>query len=117
MFKVGGKNAGVHPRLDLNPIGDRWVSYKAWWEREPIYRAGRDGRDWYRKNLVFSLRNQDGGSHFDAQLRDPDYLLLKAGAGWVMDFGGQEKPMAGVEFATTRQIAFELLTSLDQAGL
>lgn len=117
IFQVGGDKSGPIPRLDQDPVGDRMVSFKAWWEREGIYRAGAAGRDWYRKNLVFSLRNQDGGSHFDRKLTDPDYMQLKAGAGWIVGTNGQEGPMSGLEFATMRQIAYELMKSLDEAGL
>jgi hypothetical protein len=58
------------PLLDQNPESLRRVQFHHWWERDTIFRGGAFRLT--RKNLVFALRNKEGGAHFDKELRDPN---------------------------------------------
>lgn len=50
------------------------LSFRDWYS-EPITPEGWPKLS--RKNLICSLRNQDGGGHFDATIQESDYLSLK----------------------------------------
>jgi hypothetical protein len=56
---------------DMADMG-RLLQFREWWEREIIFRDGQFHLT--RRNLVFNLRSQDGGAHFDPELRDPNYV-------------------------------------------
>jgi len=65
-----------------------------------------------RRKLVFVLRNQEGGSHFDGRDgTNPNFAALRKEVMMVtpgLGFG----PMGGLELATMRQIAEELKISV-----
>lgn len=67
--------------------------------------------------MVFALRNQEGGAHFDEELRDQDYAQMAHGTMWMSVWNGEERPMRELELATMRQVAWELLESFRLAGL
>jgi hypothetical protein len=62
----------------------RTVSFKEWYG-ETIFENQRK-QPITRQNLVFSLRSQDGGSHFDPTLPDSAYLGLKDGTNTPLMF-------------------------------
>lgn len=71
-----------HCNFGREPLHRKELSFADWWE-EPIFREahwkGRlnkhvPGRLFTRKNLVMQLRDQDGGSHFDAELDSGIYV-------------------------------------------
>jgi len=118
MFRVGGNDGGAYPKLDLGPPMElREVPFIVWWERDPIFRSGKEKPYWFRRDLVRSIRDQDGGAHFDEELTDAVYTDLKAGAGWMMGDDETSTPLEGLETACMRQVAWELLETLDKAGL
>jgi len=101
----------------------RFLAASEWWD-EPVYQAlGKplpqniwgEGRTISRKNLVFHLRNQDGGAHVDEELRDEAYvdLALKAGTGMeIKRMDGTYAPVPFPHLATMRQIAWEIEQSM-----
>jgi hypothetical protein len=68
-----------------------------------------------RRELVLALENKDGGAHIDPEL-DQTYadLTRNNSVGWVFSNGTDERPMAGVELYSVRQIAFEIIKSIEQ---
>jgi len=64
------------------------LQFHSWWD-EPVYLNGAD-QNLSRKNLVYALRNQDGGGHVDAALRDAAYrwLILKGAKGAAIPMKG-----------------------------
>jgi hypothetical protein len=94
------------------------VQFPTWWEKEFIFRDG-DRYQLTRRALVFSLRNQDGGSHVDARLTDEAYVRfskenISTPVAVFSDL--QHKAILGDEQASMRQVAWELLKSLDTLG-
>lgn len=114
-----GGDACYVPRLDdMPPAGPRWLQFGKWWEQDLIFRSGDGTHRLTRKKLVFALRNQEGGSHFDAELNDPNYIEMAHGKTWtVVRSDGMQGELRQVELATMRQVAWELLASMEQAGL
>jgi hypothetical protein len=100
------KARGMHPFL-------RELPFAEWWENDLIFfeGGGLPRRELTRKRLVFTLRNQEGGSHFDAEMRDRDYLSLREPVPFVVPGAGLGD-MRDLELATMRQIAEELELSI-----
>ena len=104
------------PRLDDVPGGLKYIGFKEWWDESVI--RDRERRQLSRKDLVLSIRDQDGGAHVDATLRDPVYLGVSrlASLGWAarstdgpLDFD------APAHLASVRQIAWEIEQTLPAA--
>jgi hypothetical protein len=72
-----------------------------------------------RKELVLTLRDQEGGGHFDEELRNPAYIAISTpdfGWKWITPDG--EKPInPGAHLATMRQIAWEAEKSIEAAAI
>jgi hypothetical protein len=106
--------AEYRPLLDGAAWPHRELQFPNWWEKDIIFRDGRFVLT--RKSLTFSLRNQEGGSHFDESVRDPNYLRFarqQLTTPYVVAHGQPPKPILGAELATMRQIAWELLKTLE----
>lgn len=64
---------GFHEGDGVPPWGRR-VPFEDWW-KQPVFVDPHD-RKLTRKNLVFAVRSQDGGAHYDEYLREDAYLEL-----------------------------------------
>jgi hypothetical protein len=84
-------------------------SFDDWWTQTVI--VDRNGASFSRSRLVLEIADTDGGAHVDPTLKD-DYAKLSRenSLGWVQ---GSAQPILAVELASARQIAHELLKSLD----
>jgi hypothetical protein len=98
-------------------IGSRTLSFENWWTKDVIF--SDSGKTLSRRDLVLTLRNQEGGSHFDEEVRHPYYGALKEQV--FMVFPGaplSNLPAAGVQsvrnlaLASMRQVAEEVRISL-----
>lgn len=104
------------PSLDETPNGAQWVLFDEWWRR-PVMSInpgmmllGQGAARWAtRGNIVLWLANQDGGAHIDPAL-DAAYDEIKRGRDPAR-IDGEHLPMP--VHVTMRQIAHELMTSLD----
>ena len=126
---VGFPIAGVFPPLYAQQTPAEMakiVGYKfeGWWKVLPIYKTGGrvrvvDGKPptaqlLFRKDLVESLRDQDGGSHFDADLSHELYAkLARDGTGWsITQPDGSHAPILGMVPAMMAQVGWELYSSV-----
>ena len=83
----------------------RNLSFDAWWNKDIIFVEGSHRMT--RRQLVFALRNQEGGSHYDDEVRNPNFHPLKRPVMMVtpgLGFG----LMGDLELASMRQIAEEV---------
>lgn len=105
------------PKLDKAPI-DRLLQFPQWWTEELVVKDDHGALT--RKQLVFSLRNSEGsGAHIDEKLR-PDYHRITRETPEkrrLITSMGHSIPSHGIERAAMRQIAWELLGSLDGVEL
>jgi hypothetical protein len=85
------------------PVRD--LSFDAWWNKDIIFLEGPHRMT--RRQLVFALRNQEGGSHYDEEVRNPNFHPLKQSF-WMMTPGLGFGEMGGLELASMRQIAEEV---------
>ena len=82
-----------------------------------IYREP-SGRSLSRKNLVFAMRNQDGGGHYDPYLDDDIYAGMSRRNGIKITAGSEEGALewsVKPHHATMRQIAWEILQTAKDA--
>lgn len=90
--------------------------YPEWWGKRFI--ASSSGTLFSRMDLVSIMVNQDGHAHCDPEL-DKDYDdLLADYHGLEISTGGSEesfaRPRGNIVYCSVRQIAFELMLSLDR---
>jgi hypothetical protein len=110
----GDGTAEYRALLDSAAWPLRYIQFAEWWEKELIFRDGQFKLT--RKNLTLSLRNQEGGAHLDPSVRDPNYLRFakeQLTTPYVLAHGLPPKPILGAELASMRQIAWELLRTLE----
>lgn len=118
MLELGGGGANFVPRLSEFPSGRRMLQFNEWWDRDLVFRSGGDQHRMTRKKLVFALRNLDGGAHYDEEILDPNYIEMTHGKSWMfISPDGTKRPVRQLELASMRQIAWEVLDSLECAGV
>jgi hypothetical protein len=90
------------------------VEFAQWWE--PAILTDTQGNEFSRRSLVLALTNQDGGAHVGTKLAAGYAALVKANSLGRMGAGpGQEmRPLLNIALATVRQIAHELLRTLER---
>jgi hypothetical protein len=99
------------PKLDEVTVPITMVSFKQWWERDIIFKDSAVSLT--RKRLVFALRNQDGGSHLDEELRDPGYVeLAKVSRTFAKRPDHAPQFLLEAESAIMRHVAWELTKTL-----
>lgn len=111
----GGEPAEYVPMLDATFRKPRLVGFDEWWEGAAFQQIG--GATFSRKNLILTAANQDGGGHVDPFL-DNLYQSIQTGAflGWTTQSpAGKDVSIEGAERAAIRQIAHEVLKTLDPA--
>jgi hypothetical protein len=126
MIKFGATGVSLVPRLGLLKQDYRHLSYKDWWEEDPVFRVDGQSNDQKtsllsRKGLITSLTDQDGGRHFDSKLTQKNYIEIKNETIPVIitlaDGEKQSIELTRVELLTARQIGWELLASLERTDL
>ncbi len=118
MIQMGGGGVNFKPRLSEFPSGRTILRFNEWWDRDLVFRSGGDQHRMTRKKLVFALRNLDGGAHYDEEILDPNYIEMTHGKSWMsVSSDGIKRPVRQLELASMRQIAWEVLDSLDCAGV
>jgi len=92
---------------------NRYVFFPEWWNKTVIVDSNKN--KFNRRELVLALANKDGGAHVDPEL-DEAYanLTRNNSVGWVFSDGKEEKPTADVERFSVRQIAYEVIASVER---
>ena len=88
----------------------RQLSFSEWWEKDIIAKNGQAHLT--RKQLVLALRNQEGGGHYDDELRNPNFVGSRL-AIFHMSSDTPTTAQLGLELAAMRQVGWELAKSLD----
>ena len=108
---LGGGGADYAPNLDNTINENRKISFDEYWN-EVIF-IDKHNESFTRKDIILYLADQDGGAHVDPGL-DAKYVELsrRNSLGWQKEEKSEIRNLSGVEFASMRQIAHELLKTL-----
>jgi len=89
-----------------------WVDFNEWWNR--VIFIDKNANETSRKDLILAVANKDGGAHVDPVL-DEKYANLsrRNSLAWWFSNPRVDVPLGGPEKATVRQIAHEVLKSLN----
>lgn len=99
------------PNLDFGPPPHQ-TPFDNWWNSPIIIDLKQ--REITRKKLVLYVSNQDGGAHIDPEIDEIYANLSRANSlGRIHNTTGNWEPIFGVEHASIRQIAHEVLKLLD----
>ncbi|MFC2060052.1 SEC-C metal-binding domain-containing protein [Chloroflexota bacterium] len=92
----------------------RWVSFDEWWNR--VIFVDQNRSETSRKDLILSVADKDGGVHVDPILDEKYADLSRRNAlGWMFQNARGEVPIESPQKAAVRQIAHEVLKSLNPA--
>jgi hypothetical protein len=100
------------------PLPVKWVSFERWWE-QGIYTTARD-RELSRKNVVFAMRNHDGGAHVGDKSYHEAYHWLATDFDprvRVTNGEGMKLPLKNAHWPTMRQVAWEVDRALTMAAI
>lgn len=84
----------------------RGLSFDAWWNKDIIFFDGPQRLT--RRQLVFTLRNQEGGSHYDKEVRNPTFHSLQKSFVFFHPSTNRISEQKNLELASMRQVAEEL---------
>lgn len=95
------------------------LPFQAWWE-EPVLRTPEE-RTISRGELVLTFRDQDGGSHYDAEITNQVYREFANGQASgdmrVRTGNGPPQPLMGGHIETMRQIGWEMAETFKRARI
>lgn len=111
-IQLGATGAKPRPHLD-DVLQPRETNFETWWHGVVLVDAHRN--EFSRRDIVLSLANKDGGAHVDHKIDEAYNNLRKNNAqGWIIvDETGRQAPAQDNVPATMRQIAHELLRTLN----
>lgn len=114
LVQIHMSSSGANPKAHLDDdIQSNWIDFDAWWNGIVLVDSKKN--EFSRKNIVLYLANKDGGAHVDHEIDEKYHdLRTKNSLGWITVLGdGRE--IAGKDHvpATMRQVAHELIRSLD----
>ena len=99
------------PKPGENP---KLVPFDTWWNKIVIVDTKRDR--FTRKDIILTISNTSGGAHVDPYLDEAYANLTKHNSmGWRYKVGNIEGDFINIELASARQIAQEILYSLQHA--
>lgn len=102
------------PRIETGIEEGEWISFSEWWNNPIIVDSKKNS--FSRKELILALANKDGGAHVDPEL-DQAYVELSRNNtfGWLFLKGTIKSPFQAVEYASIRQICYEVLESIENS--
>ncbi len=108
--------SGAKPKAHLDePIQSKPISFDDWWNGIVLVDSVRN--EFSRRDITLFLANKDGGAHVDHKIDEKfNNLRYNNSQGWI-NVRGDGKHIAGEDNvpATMRQIAHELIKTLDKS--
>lgn len=96
-----------------------WIDFDSWWNKEIF--INEDGDSLSRRQLILLLTNQEGGAHIDPEIDEIFDKFRHSYSGGLRIIGsksGIEREFDNIPvLPAARQIAFELIESMKNAGL
>lgn len=107
------KTSQYLPHLDDRQYGgNKWLPFEQWWTmtvcRDSLHKL------FSRRRFILEMANTDGGAHVDPKLNKAYANLSRFNSmGWIVEIGGTEHNLRNLVFASVRQIAHEVIHSLE----
>jgi len=99
--------------LTLDGRPNKFILFADWWNKIVI--VDRNKNVFRRRDIILSLANTDGGAHVDPELNLAYAQLSRQNSiGWVFSSSQGQRPLGAVELYSMRQIAHEVLVSIDR---
>jgi hypothetical protein len=120
VFRISQQGPQCLPILDGGPLDgqSQQLQFGKWWEQTILAHSHR-GLALSRRDLVFSMRNQDGGAHVDPNLTDEAYVRfsrIHPGTPRFISTTTGEMPFTGIVEACMRHVGWELLQAINALG-
>jgi hypothetical protein len=118
MMKVNSSGGEYVPRCAVppKPRGEplKFVTFDQWWNKVVVVDATKT--EFTRRRLVLVMTDQEGGAHVDPKL-DAAYADLNRHNTMALSyrFNEREGDFSGIQLASVRQIAYEILRSLENS--
>jgi len=117
MIEIKSAVARFRPRC-LTPskpgLVPTWKSFDDWWDQVIVVDLSR--QEFTRRNLILTLANMEGGAHVDPNLNaDWAALTRQNSMRFILEISGSRTQIEGIETASCRQIAEELIQSIGKA--
>lgn len=104
---------------DFHLRNKNWIDFNSWWNKKIL--INENGDSLTRKQLVLFVANQEGGAHIDPQIDEIYDKFRHSYSGGIRIYGsksGIERKFDNIPvFPTVRQISFEVMESLKNAGI
>jgi hypothetical protein len=118
MIKVNSSGGEYVPRCAVppKPRGKplKFVSFDQWWNKVVVVDARKT--EFTRRRLALVMADQEGGAHVDPKL-DAAYAALTRHNTMALSyrFNDREGDFFGIQLASVRQIAHEILRSVENS--
>lgn len=107
---LGRGSSKYLPHLDSSE--SKTVPFEQWWNAPIIIDFAQ--REITRRRLILAVANKDGGAHVDPELDDIYADLSRSNSmGRMYSSDGPWEPIIGVEHASVRQVAHEVLRTFN----
>jgi len=101
--------------LDISPLAAGYIDFDSWWTEENI--PGHEKRRHSRKWLITEMANKDGGAHVAPEVTLAYKELNNSSLGHTVIANGIEGYINSPAAVSVRQVAWEVLESIKQAGI
>ncbi|RZK47970.1 MAG: hypothetical protein EOO99_11825 [Pedobacter sp.] len=106
---------GYSPHLLDNDLVK--TSFDNWWNSQKVI-IDSNKNNFTRRKIILSVVNKDGGAHYDGYLDQVYYNLTRLDtSGWIKTNSKNEITYLNPVPATIRQIAFELIKTLESIDI
>lgn len=113
-IRISAAGAHLLPTFGDTPLPPRDMALNDWWN-EPVLRDNHR-HNFTRADIITTVANQDGGAHVDPEIDEAYHRLANEHSiGMISGGPGGEKPLEHIEKIYVRQIAWELIESLERA--
>lgn len=116
-YELFSGQSEILPCLE-NHVEKQNLPFNDWWEKT-IYYDPNTNNYLTRKLLILTVANKDGGAHIDSHIDNKTYVdLTKNNAfGWKATINGNAINTSKALYAMVRQVAFEVISSLDNSSV
>lgn len=114
-FEAGKNPTYYAPMSDrLTGASNKYVFFAEWWNKVVIVDSKKN--KFNRRDLILNMADTDGGAHVDPELNESYVELTRNNSvNWIfLSDNKPAQPLMDVELFSVRQIAYELINSIER---